>query len=320
MKQQDFIRSSSVSNWWENFRPDPTIAAAATREQFYREVWDFAKDSQYKTSIRWVDPKCNDADTEANCDPTLGVSHTRITATLKRLASGSVRFSTMSSMRQDVNNIFDDQSSMKVFPFAQDFLYWEENGIIDTELVRNLVIAGGIVFIILCTMIPKPRIAVIVSLAICMSVLELVGFIHWWGVSINGTTTIYLLICLGLAVDYSAHIGHIFNLSFGSSIDRAWEAMTRIGPSVFHALFSTILAVLVLSPSKSYVFNIFFKVLFLVTLIAGFKGLWLLPVVLSLVGGEQAEQENGGKSPASVKKVADEGSTDPNAVTPAQGA
>mmetsp|Transcript_52989 Transcript_52989/g.161006 ORF Transcript_52989/g.161006 Transcript_52989/m.161006 type:complete len:91 (-) Transcript_52989:11-283(-) len=63
--------------------------------------------------------------------------------------------------------------------------------------------------------------------------------------------------------------------------------MTRIGPSVFHAVFSTILAVLVLSLSKSYVFEVFFKVLCLATLIAGFKGLWLLPVVLSLVGGSQ---------------------------------
>merc|ERR550534_1992721 len=176
---------------------------------------------------------------------------------------------------------------MRVFPFAQDFLYWEENGIIDTELVRNLVIAGGIVFVIICTIIPKPRIAVIVSVAICMSIVELVGFIHWWGVSINGTTTIYILICLGLAVDYSAHIGHIFGISVGSATDRSWEAMTRIGPSVFHAVFSTILAVVVLSLSKSYVFEVFFKVLCVATLIAGFKGLWLLPVVLSLVGGSQ---------------------------------
>lgn len=160
------------------------------------------------------------------------------------------------------------------------------------------MIAGGIVFIILCATIPKPRIALMVSLAICMSVLELIGFI-------------YLLICLGLAVDYSAHIGHIFNLSFGSATDRAWEAMTRIGPSVFHALFSTILAVLALSSSKSYVFEVFFKVLLLVTLIAGFKGLWLLPVVLSLVGGEQAENDDS-KLPKGVAQIAHEGPLDKN--------
>jgi len=193
----------------------------------------------------------------------------------------------VNQMRLDINKIFDDDSGMKVFPFANDFLYWEENGIIDTELARNLIIAAGIVFVIICMLIPRPRIACIVSLGICMSIVELLGFMHWWGVTVNGTSTIYLLICLGLSVDYSAHIAHIFKDSYGSMDDRAIEAMTRIGPSVFHALFSTILAVIVLAFSKSYVFEVFFKVLFLVTFIAGFKGLWLLPTVLSIVGGSQ---------------------------------
>merc|ERR1712151_843803 len=74
--------------------------------------------------------------------------------------------------------------------------------------------------------------------------------------------------------------------------ERAIQAMTRIGPSVFHALFSTILAVIVLSRSKTYVFEVFFKVLFLVTMIAGFKGLWLLPVVLSIVGGSKEKPQD----------------------------
>jgi len=171
-------------------------------------------------------------------------------------------------------------------------LYWEENGIIDTELARNLIIAAGIVFIIICMLIPRPRIACIVSLGICMSIVELLGFMHWWGITVNGTSTIYLLICLGLSVDYSAHIAHIFKESYGSTEERAIKAMTRIGPSVFHALFSTILAVIVLARSKSYVFEVFFKVLFLVTMIAGFKGLWLLPTVLSVVGGAQEEPQD----------------------------
>merc|ERR1712224_1104215 len=76
----------------------------------------------------------------------------------------------------------------------------------------------------------------------------------------------------------------------GTATERAMAAMTRIGPSVFHALFSTLLAVLVIGFSKSYVFQVFFKVLFLVTTIAGAHGLLLLPVLLSLVGGASAAE------------------------------
>merc|ERR1711979_92495 len=114
----------------------------------------------------------------------------------------------------------------------------------------------------------------------------------------GGTSTIYALICLGLVVDYSAHIAHSFKESKGKRNARAVEAVSRIGPSVFHALLSTILALVVLSVSKTYVFRVFFKVLFLVTMIAGWKGLWLLPVVLSLVGGDEESQV----SPVDAKK------------------
>jgi predicted RND superfamily exporter protein len=291
-----------VQNWWPNFRPRPTVSAAGTTPNvFYGELWAWFGTSDFKNSIKWVDARCNskDAAISANCDPTQGVAHTRISATLTRIGDGSARFQAVNQMRLDINKIFDDDSGMKVFPFSNDFLYWEENGIIDTELARNLIIAAGIVFVIICMLIPRPRIACIVSLGICMSIVELIGFMHWWGITVNGTSTIYLLICLGLSVDYSAHIAHIFKESYGSMQERAIQAMTRIGPSVFHALFSTILAVIVLSRSKTYVFEVFFKVLFLVTMIAGFKGLWLLPVVLSVVGGSQEKPPDDNHEPQS---------------------
>jgi predicted RND superfamily exporter protein len=153
-----------------------------------------------------------------------------------------------------------------------------------------------------------------------LSILEVVGFMHYWGVTISGVSTIYILICVGLAVDYAAHIGHIFKDSVGTAADRAHDAMTRIGPSVFHAIFSTILAVMVLSASKSYVFRTFFQILFLVTFIAGAQGLWLLPTVLSYIGGDREAKEgdpSGGSTAPAEKK---EGWDEPQVPEPAGGA
>jgi predicted RND superfamily exporter protein len=110
---------------------------------------------------------------------------------------------------------------------------------------------------------------------------------HYWGITISGVSTIYILICVGLAVDYAAHIGHIFKDSVGNSQERAFEAISRIGPSVFHAIFSTVIAVMVLGTSKSYVFQTFFQALFLVTFLAGAQGLWLLPSLLAVIGGSK---------------------------------
>ena len=102
-------------------------------------------------------------------------------------------------------------------------------------------------------------------------------------------STIHILICVGLAVDYAAHIAHFFKDATVTSVERVASALARIGPSVLNAIVSTFLAVVVLGFSKSYVFVVFFKALFLVVVIAGAHGLWLMPVLLALVGGDNGE-------------------------------
>ncbi|CAE7800258.1 Ptchd3 [Symbiodinium sp. CCMP2456] len=43
-----------------------------------------------------------------------------------------------------------------------------------------------------------------------MSIINTLGFMYYWDVTISGVSTIYVLICVGLAVDYAAHIAHMF--------------------------------------------------------------------------------------------------------------
>jgi predicted RND superfamily exporter protein len=173
------------------------------------------------------------------------------------------------------------------FPYSFDFLYWEEVGVIDTELVRNLLICGAVVFGIVFVLVPVPRISIWVILCIGFSIIDVLGFMYWWGVTISGVSSIYVLICVGLAVDYAAHIAHMFKESSGTAGERAVAALERIGPCTFNAIFSTFLAVVVVGFSNSYIFRVFFKVLFLVTVLAGGHGMVLLPVLLSLFGGDK---------------------------------
>jgi len=84
---------------------------------------------------------------------------------------------------------------------------------------------------------------------------------------------------------------YTFKDSEGTSVERAVNAMGRIGPSTYHALVSTILATIVLGFSKSFVFEIFFKCLFLVTIIGGSHGLIFLPVLLAFLGGDQSRSQ-----------------------------
>merc|ERR1719421_1732881 len=222
-----------------------------------------------------------------------------MTLTLEATDKGNVRYETMTYLRNNVTDILGG----KAFPYSFQFLYWEETGVIGQELVQNLLSCGAVIIILICAMIPHIRIAPFVVGGILYSVITLVGFMHWWGITVSGVSTIYILISIGLAVDYSAHVAHMFVESTGKPEDRAVAALKRIGPSVFNAIGSTLLAVCVLGFSKSYIFRVFFKALFLTVLFGGAVGLWLLPVMLSLVGGSKTG-EGEGDSPRGIKKNA----------------
>jgi len=165
------------------------------------------------------------------------------------------------------------------------------------ELAKNLIIAAGVILAIICLLLPDIRLACLVTLTICVSCFEVIGFMSLWGVTLNSVSTVYILICVGLAVDYSAHIAHAFGDATGNSEDKALEALSRIGPSVLHALLSTVVAMSVLAFTETYVVRVFFKTLLLVTLIAGAQGLFLLPVLLAMFGNSDPEKAHSTTSP-----------------------
>merc|ERR1712127_98447 len=224
----------------------------------------------------------------ACCDPSLGIQATKWSFNLALAATeGSWdRYDTMMELRAKIEELIPG-----AFPYTYSFLNWEETGVIGGEFVRNVAICAATVFLMIIAMIPYPKIALLVMLNIILSVTEVIGFLFWWSVPINGISTIYILISVGLVVDYSAHIGHMFAIASGTSAERTIKAMTRIGPSVFNAVMSTLLAVIVIAFSKSYVFQTFFRALFLTVVLGGAHGLVLLPVLLNMLGGRRDADE-----------------------------
>mmetsp|Transcript_32054 Transcript_32054/g.73206 ORF Transcript_32054/g.73206 Transcript_32054/m.73206 type:complete len:993 (+) Transcript_32054:28-3006(+) len=299
---QSFVQQDTVDDWWAAYQRHLSsvgMTMSTERTAFFGEIYAWASTEpgdRYWDDMLWVSESC----TKTACNYAEGIGHSRIKASFQLFANGRIRFDTMRTFREDIKDMFGGDA-MGVFPFAYDFLFWEEVGIITEELAKNLTIAAGVIFLIVCVLIPKPRVAVIVVVNIIMSIIEVVGFAHYWDLTINGVATIYFLICVGLAVDYSAHIGHTFNVCQGASNERAMKALKQIGPSVVHALMSTLLAICVVAFSKSYVFQVFFKILFLVSVLSGLHGVWLLPALLAIFGGDSAGDE---PAPLSQNKVA----------------
>jgi len=174
---------------------------------------------------------------------------------------------------------------------GRDFLYWEQMGNIDDELYRNLVACSLVIMAVVVVLIPRPKIAGLAIATVVMAIFQVVGYCHYIGQTISSVLSIYLLISVGITVDYSAHIAHFFKESTGSSVERAHAALSRIGPCVFHAVVTLFLACLALAPSKSFVFRTLFEVFSLTVLFGGTFGLCLLPVLLALFGGDEVHED-----------------------------
>ena len=304
-------QGQGIDSWWNEFltasqdSDDVSVYLNDAGDEFvsetdfYRELhewYSIGGGVRYRGSIKWSDEDCENStiwETEA-CDYTEGLLDSKMGATLglAYVNEGFDRYNTMIAMREEITDIMGTKDGEPAaFPFSFQFLYWEDVGIIDVELIRNLLICGAVVICVIAAMIPVFRIAFFVILAVIFSVVDLVGFLGWWGTTVNGVSTIYILISVGLAVDYSAHIAHIFVINKGNSQDRAIGALTRIGPSVFNAVGSTLVAVFALSFSKTYVFETFFRALTLIVVFGGSHGLVWLPTMLSLFGGDNLDND-----------------------------
>jgi len=86
------------------------------------------------------------------------------------------------------------------------------------------------------------------------------GFMHFWGITIDVVSSIVVIISIGLCVDYASHIAHTFLTSQGNRRERSVHTVQSIGPAVLNGGFSTFLALVLLATSKSHVFSVFFRV------------------------------------------------------------
>lgn len=188
-------------------------------------------------------------------------------------------------------NEFDKQGNVWAFNFA--FPQWYQFDVIPTEAVQNAAWTLFAVFLVVVIFIAHAGMALIVTCTVALVLLDIVGYMHYWDVSLNAVSVINLVLAIGLSVDYSVHVAHAFMHKQGTKTERARLALGEMGVSVINGAISTFLAVSVLSQSKSYVFEVFFKMFFLTCVVGAGHGLIVLPVVLSLCGPRPHPEHDG---------------------------
>merc|ERR1712130_80656 len=110
------------------------------------------------------------------------------------------------------------------------------------------------------------QICIYVMCIVGITLTDIVGFLHFWDITIDIISCVNIVLAIGLCVDYSVHMGLAFMVAKGSREERALSAVTSMGPAVFNGGFPTFLALTLCSLSYSHVFITFFKVFLLTVL------------------------------------------------------
>lgn len=200
---------------------------------------------------------------------------------------------------KDIRTICDNAPYGKFFSFTQRYYDFESYVVFNKELTSNVVLALLAVFVVILTVTANLTVTAMVLFCVALVDLFLFSLLAMWDVKLNSVTVVNIVIAIGLAVDYSAHIGHSYLMveppdfdrvtkrplsNFEKRVFKARGALGKMGSSVFHGALSTFLAIIVLSPSDSYIFKSFFKMWFGIIIYGVANGFILLPVMLSLCG------------------------------------
>eukprot|EP01024_Parvocaulis_polyphysoides_P050526 TRINITY_DN4922_c0_g2_i1.p1 TRINITY_DN4922_c0_g2~~TRINITY_DN4922_c0_g2_i1.p1 ORF type:complete len:208 (-),score=8.85 TRINITY_DN4922_c0_g2_i1:201-824(-) len=195
----------------------------------------------------------------------------------------------MTTLRDDLEEGMGDLIKDSTFAYSPGFLQYEQYKQIGREVVVNIGLAMLMVLVIITIMLLNFSASTITFVMIFSIVVNLIGYMYYWGYTVDSVTVIFWVISLGLSVDYCVHITHGFLNQVGEGENRfevgnvrMRKALSEAGVGIINGAISTLLAVLCLSASESYVFVTFFSALFLVTVFGILHGMVVLPVFLSI--------------------------------------
>ena len=232
-------------------------------------------------------------DTDHNAVP---ASHFRTSHTPLRYQRSFIE--AYASARRIADSISESQS-IDVFPYSKFYIFFDQYATI-AKLAGTLIgSALTIILAISSILLGSLATGIVVTLTVIMIVVDVLGAMALFSVSLNAISLVNLVICVGIGVEFCAHIARAFMFpskpimekaksKFRGRDARAWAALVNVGASVFSGITVTkFLGVFVLAFTRSKIFEVYyFRIWLSLVILAALHALVFLPVALSLFGGE----------------------------------
>ena len=169
-------------------------------------------------------------------------------------------------------------------------------------MIQNMLISMAAI-ILAIEIIANWKIALFVTITVFLTSFDLIGFMYLLNLIVGGYVAefnavfvVNIVMSMGLAVEFCAHIAIAFLKVEGTRNERARLALENMGSAVLVGIASTKLigkfyrltaGVIVLGFAPSNLFKLYyFRMFLLIILIGVFNGLMFMPTMLSLIGPE----------------------------------
>ncbi|KAI5807933.1 patched family-domain-containing protein [Peziza echinospora] len=240
---------------------------------------------------------------------TIKASHFRTSHT--PMASQEDFINAYASARRIANEM-SKNTGTEIFPYSKFYIFFDQYATI-VQLTASLLLAAlGGIFLVSSILLGSIRTGLTITVTVAMIVIDIMGVMAIWNVSLNAVSLVNLVICVGIAVEFCAHVARAFMFPNHGIYDlathkyklrgkdaRAWTALVNVGGSVFSGITVTkLIGVSVLAFTRSKIFEIYyFRMWLALVIIAASHALVFLPVALSFMGGQgyvAADEGEGG--------------------------
>ena len=162
--------------------------------------------------------------------------------------------------------------------------------IAEREFIRGTLLVGaismGIAFSTIIIFTLNLYVAVIATVVILLIVVSIIGLFVLTGLKLGAVQAVSLAMIVGMAVDYSLHLGHqyVLPLAGETRFERTQYSVARVGSAVFGAALTTVGATGILMLTQISFFNIFGQIMLLTSAVSIVYSLFLLVALLTTMG------------------------------------